>query len=149
VTETAEKEFMMRLHGDFGHRLAIYVIKDILMYKDAKLKVKLRDERQFKSLYHSPCEPDVYFECVQSHMKGNKKQKLKELHVIEVETKPTLQSTGKKLQQYEEALAGVRLTVINLGEIIDQFYGGTYTDHLPMGSILWDFRDMLELRLPI
>lgn len=136
----AEKEFMMRLHGDFCHRLAIYILKDILAYKG----VKFRDERQFKSLYHSPCEPDIFVEFTDTHRKGNRKFKQKELHVIEVETNPTRASITKKQQQYEEALAGVRLTVIDLGKILeDECYDED------VGQVLLKFRERLELELPI
>lgn len=145
----------MRLHGDFPHRLAIYVLKDILTYKG----VKFRDERQFKKLYHSPCEPDIFFEFTQTYRKGNKKQKIKELHVIEVETNPTAASVNKKQQQYEEALAGVQLTVIDIGKILtltgwEKDNGDMVVDQcdalaFEFHTVLDMFRTHLEQRLPI
>ena len=137
----SEKEFVMRLHGDFAHRLAIYILKDILAYKG----VKFRDERQFKNLYHSPCEPDLYFECEDIWHDGNKKVKRKVLRVIEVETNPTKESVAKKQQQYTEALAGVQLTVIDISKaLVDDDW-----EDYSLESILQEYRAKLELELPV
>jgi hypothetical protein len=136
----AEKEFMMRLHGDFAHRVAIYTLKDILIEKGAILK----DERQFKKLYHSPCEPDAFFEYTDVFTKNGKKTKVKVLHVVEIETRATPASLKKKQEQYEVALAGVRMTPVNLSEFINLCPSESSVE-----DILKHFREEIELRLPI
>lgn len=136
----AEKEFMMRLHGDFLHRQSIYVLKDILAYKEG---VEIKDERQFKKRA-CPCEPDIFVGYMATHRKGNTKFKVKELHVFEVETNPTKASMTKKQQQYEESLAGVRLTVVDLNRVLDKMpYDETFEGQIEL------FRKYLELELPI
>jgi hypothetical protein len=110
----AEKEFYMRLHGDMLHNVVIFLTKCILLEKGATLK----DERQFKKKYISPCEPDVYAEYEAKMIKGNTRRTEKKLLVVEVETKATTESIRKKYIQYQEATAGIDLVVLNLEKFL-------------------------------
>jgi len=139
----AEKEFYMRLHGDMLHNQAIFLLKCIWLEKGGTLK----DERQFKKKYNSPCEPDMYGEYEARMVKGNRRWTEKKLVVVEVETKATTESIRKKQQQYEESMAGIQLVVLNL----QKYMNANDKDDNPFcGTNDWmRLRDWIGAELPI
>jgi hypothetical protein len=133
----AEKEFVMRLHGDMLHNMAIFLLKCVWLEKGGKLL----DERQFKKKYISPCEPDFFGLYEDRMVKGSRRWTEKKLLVAEVETHATAESVRKKQQQYEQASAGIQLVVLDLDEYL--------MDAGNLASDWMSLKNWIESKLPI
>lgn len=106
------KSFIHSIHGDKLHDTVIFLIKRHIINCGGTIK----DTKVFRDRA-CVCEPDIYYEIGAKRIDGNRRNKIMEIYVIEVETNPTNESRLKKYEQYREKLVGLTdLIVIDMSK---------------------------------
>jgi len=96
------KGFYHNIHGDALHNLMIFEVKCYILKHGGVIK----DTKVFKDRA-CKCEPDIFFEIETRGVRGNKRSKIEEIYVIEIETNATTESIKRKYEQYKESYAGL------------------------------------------
>lgn len=145
----ATKGFFHEIHGNKLHDNMRFFIMRRVVEKGGKPK----DKRVFKDRA-CPCEPDAYFEIDTKKVSGNKRTRMKETYVAEVETKPSTKSRRKKYEQYKETLVGLTdLIVFDMNEEYKEFAEKLFGEEQYVSNNIYSdiyiMEKFVEAKLPI
>jgi len=111
------KGFYHNIHGDALHNLMIFEVKCYILKHGGVIK----DTKVFKDRA-CKCEPDIFFEIETRGVRGNKRSKIEEIYVIEIETNATTESIKRKYEQYKESYRGLTdLLVLDMNKDYKKF----------------------------